>query len=89
MLRYQWAPNWYDQSIPEHTQQLQVTTMKTREKEVSEHKAEIKEFETYMACKAWARLAIVSAVDDKWISKRHDEDISYQGVQPLELLELL
>ncbi len=27
---------------------------KTREKEVTEHKAQIKEFETYMACKAWA-----------------------------------
>ena len=54
-----------------------------------EHKAEIKEFETYMACKAWACLAIVSAVDDEWLSERHDEDIGYQGVQPLELLELL
>ncbi len=52
-------------------------------------KAEIKEFETYMACKAWARLAIVSAVDDEWISEWHDEDIGYQGVQLLELLELL
>jgi hypothetical protein len=62
---------------------------KTRERQVAEHKAEIKEFETYMACKAWARLAIVSTVDDEWISKRHDEDISYQGVQPLELLKLL
>ena len=63
--------------------------MKTHEKEVAEHKAEIKEFETYMACKAWACLAIVSAVDSEWISKRHDEDIGYQGVQPLKLLELL
>jgi hypothetical protein len=62
---------------------------KTREKEVPEHKAKIKEFETYMACKAWAYMAIVSAVDKEWISERHDEDISYQGVQPLELLELL
>ncbi len=42
-----------------------------------------------MAYKAWARLAIVSAVDKEWISERHDEDIGYQGVQPLELLELL
>jgi hypothetical protein len=62
---------------------------KTRERQVVEHKAEIKEFETYIACKAWARLAIVSAVDNEWISKRHDEDIGYQGVQPLELLKLL
>jgi hypothetical protein len=42
-----------------------------------------------MACEAWARMAIVSAVDKEWISKRHDEDIGYQGVQPLELLKLL
>jgi hypothetical protein len=42
-----------------------------------------------MACKAWAHLAIVSAVDNKWISKRHNEDIGYQGVQLLKLLELL
>ena len=62
---------------------------KTREKEVAEHKAKIKEFETYMACEAWARLAIVSAMDNEWISKRHYEDTGYQGVQPLELLELL
>jgi hypothetical protein len=62
---------------------------KTREKEVAKHKAKIKEFETYMACKAWARMAIVSAVDKEWISKRQDEDIDYQGVHPLELLKLL
>ncbi len=62
---------------------------KTSEKEVAEHKAKFKEFETYMACKAWTRLAIVSAVDKEWISKRHDEDIGYQGIQPLELLKLL
>jgi hypothetical protein len=41
-----------------------------------------------MACKAWAPMAIVSAVDKEWIS-RQDEDIGYQGVQPLKLLELL
>jgi hypothetical protein len=62
---------------------------KTREKEVTKHKAKIKEFETYMACKAWAHMAIVSAVDEEWISERHDEDIGYQGIQPLELLKLL
>ncbi len=36
---------------------------KTRERQVAEHKAEIAECETYMACKAWARQAIVGAVD--------------------------
>ena len=55
---------------------------KIREKEVAEHKAEIIEFETYMA-------AIVNTVDEEWISKRDDEDIGYQAVEPLELLELL
>ena len=42
-----------------------------------------------MACKAWARQAIMKAVDKEWISKRHDKDIDYQAVEPLELLELL
>ena len=62
---------------------------KLREREVAEHKAEIREFETYMACEAWARQAIVKAVDKEWISEKHDEDIGYQAVLPLELLDLL
>jgi hypothetical protein len=62
---------------------------KIREKEVAEHKAEIIKFETYMACKAWACQAIVKAVDKEWVSKKHNEDIGYQAVEPLELLELL
>ena len=35
---------------------------KTREREVAKHKASIKEFETYMACEAWARQSIVNAL---------------------------
>ena len=62
---------------------------KTREREVAEHKVEIIEFETYMACEAWARQAIVKAVDKEWISEKHGEDIGYQAVEPLELLDLL
>jgi hypothetical protein len=62
---------------------------KTRERQVAEHQAEIAEYETYMACEAWARQAIVGAVDKEWISEKHDEDIGYQGIKPLELLELL
>ncbi len=63
--------------------------MKTRVKEVAKHKASIKEFETYMACEAWARQAIVNVVDKEWISEKHNEDIGYEAVKPLELLELL
>ena len=62
---------------------------KAREKEVAEHKAEVIEFETYMACEAWARQAIVKAVDEEWISEKHDKDIGYQAVEPLELLDHL
>ena len=50
---------------------------------------EIIELETYMACEAWTRQAIVNAVDEEWISEKHNEDIGYQAVEPLELLELL
>jgi hypothetical protein len=62
---------------------------KAREREVVEHKAEVIEFETYMACEAWARQAIVKAVDEEWVSEKHDEDIGYQAVEPQELLGLL
>ncbi len=56
---------------------------------MAEHKVEIIEFETYMACEAWNRQAILNAVDKEWISERHVEDIGYQAVEPLELLDLL
>ena len=42
-----------------------------------------------MACKAWACQAIVKAVDEEWVSEKHDEDIGYQAVEPLELLDHL
>jgi hypothetical protein len=48
---------------------------------VAEHNAEVIEFETYMACEAWARQAIVKTVDEEWISEKHDEDIGYQAVK--------
>ncbi len=42
-----------------------------------------------MACEAWACQAIVKAVDEEWVFEKHNEDIGYQAVEPLELLELL
>jgi hypothetical protein len=42
-----------------------------------------------MACEAWARQAVVKAVDEEWVSEKHDEDIGYQAVEPLELLDHL
>jgi hypothetical protein len=62
---------------------------KAREQELTEHKAEVIEFETYMACKAWACQAIVKAINKEWVSEKHDKDIGYQAVEPLELLDLL
>jgi hypothetical protein len=62
---------------------------KTCEKEVAKHNADIIEFGTYMACEAWACQAIMKTVNEEWISKKHDKDIGYQAVEPLELLELL
>ena len=41
-----------------------------------------------MACKAWARQAIVKVVDEEWVSEKHNKDIGYQAVEPLELLNL-
>ena len=42
-----------------------------------------------MACEAWACQAIVKAVDEEWVSEKHDKDIGYQAVEPLELLNQL
>ena len=42
-----------------------------------------------MTCESWARQAIVKAIDEEWISEKHDEDIGYQAVSPLELIDLL
>ena len=42
-----------------------------------------------MASKAWSRQAIVKAIDKEWVSKKHNKDIGYQAVEPLELLQLL
>ncbi len=61
----------------------------THKKEVAKHNAEVIKFETYMACKAWARQAIVKAVDKELFSKKQGKDIGYQAVEPLKLLELL
>ena len=53
--------------------------------EVTEHK----EFDTYMVCEAWACQVIVKAVNKEWVSEKHDKDIGYQAMEPLELLKLL
>ena len=42
-----------------------------------------------MACKEWARQAIGKAVDKEWISEKHNKDIGYQAMEPLDLFELL
>ncbi|KAL7483462.1 hypothetical protein ACHAW6_009109 [Cyclotella cf. meneghiniana] len=59
---------------------------KTREKQVTEHKAEIAEFETYKACWAWTRKTIINAGNEEWISELKDEDLGYQLAEPLKLL---
>jgi len=62
---------------------------KAREREVAEHKEEVVKFETNMACEAWARQAIVKAVNKEWVFEKHNQDIGYQAVESLELLNLL
>jgi hypothetical protein len=40
-----------------------------QERQIAEHKAEIREYEMQLGVTSWARKAIVSAVDEEWISE--------------------
>ena len=58
------GPKLAQPTHPEAYPQSASDNKKIREQEVTEHKAEVIDFETYMACKAWACQAIVKAVDE-------------------------
>lgn len=45
--------------------------------------------ESHIAYKSWAHQAVVKVLNNEWVSEKNDEDIGYQALEPLELLELL
>jgi len=72
-----------------HTQQPQVMSKRFVRRKSRNTKRKSSNLKLTWHAKAWTCQSIVNAVDEEWISERHDEDIGYQAVEPLELLELL
>jgi hypothetical protein len=57
-----------------------------RERQIAEHKAEIKEYETQLGVASWARRAIVGAVDEEWLSEIRNPHVGFNHKSPLDLL---
>ena len=57
-----------------------------RERQIAEHKAEIKEYETQLGVASWARKAIVGAVDAEWLSEIRNPHVGFNHKTPFELI---
>ena len=56
-----------------------------REREIAEHKAEIKEYEVQLGVTSWARKAIVGAIDEEWLSEIRNEHVGFNHISPLDI----
>jgi hypothetical protein len=57
-----------------------------RERQIVEHKAEIKEYKTQLGVSSWARKAMVGAVNEEWLSKIRNTHVGFNHKIPLDLL---
>ena len=57
-----------------------------RERQIAEHKAEIREYEMQLGVTSWARKAIVGAVDEEWISEVRNPHVGFNHLMPIDLL---
>eukprot|EP00804_Cyclotella_cryptica_P003263 CCRYP_010497-RA/>CCRYP_010497-RA protein AED:0.29 eAED:0.28 QI:0/0/0/1/0.33/0.25/4/0/732 len=57
-----------------------------RERQIAEHKAEIREYEMQLGVTSWARKAIVGAVDEEWISEIRNPHVGFNHLMPSDLL---
>ena len=62
---------------------------KIRERQVAEHKAELAEFETYMAVQNTVRHIIVKCVDEEWLEAIKSKRLEFNHRSPLEMIEHL
>ena len=65
---------------------VDATDTKLRERQVAEHKAEIKEYEMQLGASSWARKAIIGAIDDKWVSEIKNEHVGFNHLMPLDII---
>jgi hypothetical protein len=57
-----------------------------RERQIAEHKAEVREYEMQLGVTSWARKAIVGAVDEEWISEIRHPHVGFNHLMPSDLL---
>jgi hypothetical protein len=57
-----------------------------RERQVAEHKGEIKEYEMQLGAASWARKAIISAVDEEWVSEIKNQHVGFNHLMPLDII---
>lgn len=57
-----------------------------RERQVAEHKANIKEYEMQLGAVSWTRKAIIAAVDDEWVSEIKNEHVGFNHLLPIDII---
>jgi hypothetical protein len=57
-----------------------------RERQIAEHKAEIREYEMQLGVTSWARKAIVGAIDEEWISEIRNPHVGFNHLLPIDIL---
>eukprot|EP00956_Cyclotella_meneghiniana_P034840 scaffold108648_cov33-Cyclotella_meneghiniana.AAC.3 len=67
-------------------QNIDATDAVNRERQVAEHKGEIKEYEMQLLAMSWARKAIVAAVDECWLSEIKSPHVGFNHLTPFQLL---
>ena len=57
-----------------------------RERQVAEHKGEVKEYEMQLGAASWTRKAIIAAIDEEWLSEIKNQHVGYNHLMPLDIL---
>ena len=57
-----------------------------RERQIAEHKAEIREYELYLGVSSWARKAITGAINEEWLSEIRSPHVGFNHLSPAQLL---
>ena len=69
-----------------YPENVDATDAVNRERQVAEHKGEVKEYEMQLGAMSWARKAIVGAVDECWLSEIKSPHVGFNHLTPFELL---
>ena len=57
-----------------------------RERQVAEHKGEVKEYEMQLGAASWTRKAIIASIDEEWLSEIKNPHVGFNHLMPLDLI---